>query len=49
VAACVAASKDGLSRLPISGFVTGIAPVYLKTGYVKEFIDQLVRYFVPYI
>jgi menaquinone-dependent protoporphyrinogen oxidase len=41
VAAFVAANKDALSRLPVAGFVTGIAPVYPKTGDVKVFIDQL--------
>ncbi len=41
VAAFVAVNRDGLSRLPVAGFVTGIAPVYPKTGDVKGFIDQL--------
>jgi len=47
VAVFVAANKDGLSRLPVAGFVTGIAPVYPKTGDVKEFIDQLVTALAP--
>ena len=40
VAAFVTANKDGLSRLPVAGFVTGIAPVYPKTGDVKVFTDR---------
>jgi len=47
VAAFVAANRDGLSRLPVAGFVTGIAPVYPKTGDVKGFIDQLVTTLAP--
>jgi menaquinone-dependent protoporphyrinogen oxidase len=47
VAAFVAANRDGLSRLPVAGFVTGIAPVYPKTGDVKGFIDQLVTALAP--
>ena len=47
VAAFVAANRDGISRLPVAGFVTGIAPVYPKTGDVKGFIDQLVTAFAP--
>ena len=47
VAAFVAANKDGLSRLPVAGFVTGIAPVYPKTGDVKGFTDQLVTALAP--
>jgi menaquinone-dependent protoporphyrinogen oxidase len=47
VAAFVTANKDGLSRLPVAGFVTGIAPVYPKTGDVKGFIDQLVTALTP--
>jgi len=43
----VTANKDGLSRLPVAGFVTGIAPVYPKTGYVEGFIDQLVTALAP--
>jgi menaquinone-dependent protoporphyrinogen oxidase len=47
VVAFVTANKDGLSRLPVAGFVTGIAPVYPKTGNVKGFIDQLVTALAP--
>jgi menaquinone-dependent protoporphyrinogen oxidase len=47
VAAFVAANRDGISRLPVAGFVTGIAPVYPKTGDVKGFIDQLVTALAP--
>jgi menaquinone-dependent protoporphyrinogen oxidase len=32
VALFVTANKDELSRLPVAGFVAGIAPVYPKTG-----------------
>ena len=47
VAAFVTANKNGLSRLPVAGFVAGIAPVYPKTGDVKGFIDQLVTALAP--
>jgi len=47
VAAFVTANKDGLSRLPVAGFVTGIAPVYPKTGDVKGFTDQLITALAP--
>ena len=47
VAAFVTANRDGLSRLPVAGFVTGIAPVYPKTGDMKVFIDQLVTAIAP--
>ncbi len=47
MAAFVAANKDGLSRLPVAGFITGIAPVYPKTGDVKGFTDQLVTALAP--
>ena len=47
VAAFVAANKDELSHLPVAGFVTGIAPVYPKTGDVKEFTDQFVTALAP--
>ena len=33
--------RDGLGRIPVAGFVTGIAPVYPKTGDVAGFIRQL--------
>jgi menaquinone-dependent protoporphyrinogen oxidase len=39
VTAFVATNKDELVRLPVAGFVTGIAPVFPKTGDVKEFTD----------
>lgn len=47
VAAFVTANKDGLSQLPVAGFVTGIAPAYPKTGDVKGFTDQLVTALAP--
>ena len=47
VVAFVTANKDVLSQLPVAGFVTGIAPVYPKTGDVKEFTDQLVAALAP--
>lgn len=47
VVAFVAAHKDALSRLPVAGFVTGIAPVYPKTGEVKELTDQLIVALAP--
>jgi menaquinone-dependent protoporphyrinogen oxidase len=33
--------RDALSRLPVAGFVTGIAPVYPKTGDTTGFTRQL--------
>jgi menaquinone-dependent protoporphyrinogen oxidase len=39
--------RDGLARLPLAGFVTGIAPVFPKTGDVKDFTDQLVAALQP--
>ncbi len=47
VAAFVSTNKDELSRVPVAGFVTGIAPVYPKTGDVKGFTDQLVTALSP--
>ena len=47
LAAFVSANKDGLSRVPVAGFVTGIAPVFPKTGDVKGFTDQLVTALSP--
>ena len=47
VVAFAAAHKDAISRLPVAGFVTGIAPVYPKTGEVKEFTDQLIVALAP--
>ena len=47
VATFVSASREELSRLPVAGFVTGIAPVYPKTGDMKEFIDQLITALAP--
>jgi 3-methyladenine DNA glycosylase AlkD len=47
LAAFIAANKDERSMLPVAGFVTGIAPVYPKTGDVKEFTDQLVLTLAP--
>jgi len=47
VAAFVSTNKDELSRVAVAGFVTGIAPVYPKTGDVKGFTDQLVTALSP--
>jgi menaquinone-dependent protoporphyrinogen oxidase len=47
VVAFVSTNKDELSRVPVAGFVTGIAPVYPKTGDVKGFTDQLVTALSP--
>lgn len=47
VAAFVSTNKDELSRVPVAGFVTGIAPVFPKTGDVKGFTDQLVTGLSP--
>jgi menaquinone-dependent protoporphyrinogen oxidase len=33
--------RDSLSRMPVAGFVTGIAPVYPKTGETTGFTRQL--------
>ena len=33
--------RDSLGRVPVAGFVTGIAPVFPKTGDTAEFIRQL--------
>ena len=33
--------------MPVAGFVTGIAPVYPKTGDVKGFTDQLIMAIAP--
>ena len=33
--------RDSLSRIPVAGFVTGIAPVYPKTGETTGFTGQL--------
>jgi len=47
VAAFLSTNKDELSRVPVAGFVTGIAPVFPKTGDVKGFTDQLVTALSP--
>jgi menaquinone-dependent protoporphyrinogen oxidase len=47
VFAFVATNKDELVRLPVAGFVTGIAPVYPKTGDVKEFTNQFITALAP--
>jgi menaquinone-dependent protoporphyrinogen oxidase len=47
VTAFVLTNKDELSRVPVAGFVTGIAPVFQKTGDVKGFTDQLVTALSP--
>ena len=47
LAAFVSTNRDELSRVPVAGFVTGIAPVFPKTGDVKGFTDQLVTALSP--
>jgi menaquinone-dependent protoporphyrinogen oxidase len=47
VAAFVSTNKDELSRMPVAGFVSGIAPVFPKSGDVKGFTDQLVTALSP--
>jgi menaquinone-dependent protoporphyrinogen oxidase len=47
VMAFVATNKDELFRLPVAGFVTGIAPVFPKTGDVKGFTDQFISALFP--
>jgi menaquinone-dependent protoporphyrinogen oxidase len=47
VTAFVATNKDELVRLPVAGFLTVIAPVFPKTGDVKEFTDQLITALAP--
>jgi menaquinone-dependent protoporphyrinogen oxidase len=47
VVAFVSTYGDELSRMPVAGFVTGIAPVFPKTGDVKGFTDQLVTALTP--
>jgi menaquinone-dependent protoporphyrinogen oxidase len=39
--------RDGLSRVPVAGFVTGIAPVYPKTGDISVFTGQLAEALAP--
>lgn len=41
VAAFAARNKNHLVKIPVAGFVTGIAPVYPKTGDVSGFTRQL--------
>jgi menaquinone-dependent protoporphyrinogen oxidase len=43
----IARHRDGLNRLPVAGFVTGIAPVFPKTGDVSGFTGQLVSALHP--
>ena len=47
VAAFAARFKDQLPRVPVAGFVTGIAPVYPKTGDVSVFTGQLAEALAP--
>jgi len=46
-AAFAARFRDQLAGIPVAGFVTGIAPVYPKTGEVGEFTGQLVKILEP--
>ena len=39
--------RDSLSRIPVAGFVTGIAPVYPKTGETTVFTGQLADALAP--
>jgi len=39
--------KGDLVHIPMAGFVTGIAPVYPKTGEISRFTDQLEKAFLP--
>jgi len=39
--------RDCLSRVPVAGFVVGIAPVYPKTGDVSVFTGQLAEALAP--
>jgi len=39
--------RDALSRVPVAGFVTGIAPVYPKTGDISVFTGQLAEALAP--
>lgn len=43
----VSRHKDALARLPVAAFVTGIAPVYPKTGEPKIFTDQILAALQP--
>jgi menaquinone-dependent protoporphyrinogen oxidase len=47
VAAFAACHKEALALLPVAGFVTGIAPVFPKTGEVSVFTGQLVTALTP--
>ena len=39
--------RDSLSQVPVAGFVTGIAPVYPKTGDISVFTGQLAEALAP--
>ncbi len=39
--------RDSLSRVPVAGFLTGIAPVYPKTGDISVFTGQLAEALAP--
>lgn len=39
--------RDDLGRVPVAGFVTGIAPVYPKTGDASEYTRQLEAALAP--
>ena len=47
VSGFVARTRDGLARVPVAGFVTGIAPVYPKTGEISEFTGHLASALLP--
>jgi menaquinone-dependent protoporphyrinogen oxidase len=39
--------RDSLGRVPVAGFVTGIAPVFPKTGDISVFTGQLAEALAP--
>jgi menaquinone-dependent protoporphyrinogen oxidase len=43
----IARNRDALSRVPVAGFVTGIAPVFPKTGDISVFTGQLISALAP--
>ncbi|HEX3002363.1 MAG TPA: flavodoxin domain-containing protein [Methanoregula sp.] len=47
VAGFIARHKDAIARLPVAGFVTGIAPVFPKAGNVSTFTGQLAVALTP--
>jgi menaquinone-dependent protoporphyrinogen oxidase len=47
VASFISRMKTGLGKVPVAGFLTGIAPVYPKTGDVSVFTGQLAEALAP--